>query len=485
MKAIGNFVMSASLFVSCGQAPQPPKQAPDTLSPAVTTAPALTSSEMRHYSGISTQFFDKMLAGRFNGSVLVAKNGVVVFERYHGLKHPGKKNEKDSLDEHTSFHLASVSKTFTAMATLKLWQDGKLDIHDSVHKYLPAFPADGTTIENLLSHRSGLSNYVHFMDASGWNKHQMMTNADVLNYLSTHIHETRNRPPGKHFEYSNTNYALLALIIEKVSGLPYPEFMARTFFQPLQMNDTYVYTQADSARSMISYYQTGRPFRIEYNDMVYGDKNIYSTVRDLNKWDQALRGGQLFTKQVLDSAYAPYSFEKPGQRNYGLGWRMLLIPNGKKLIYHNGWWHGNRTVFVRMLDENATIIALCNNDYKRVYNSKQLSDLFGDYRQGQTFEDSDSDPSDPSGSTVSNGDPSGATLAGAAPTQGTAANPTSGTAVAARPATTAKTASVHHTKRTAARHHVVKKAVRKTNGAVASQKKKAVKKKPATAAASR
>jgi CubicO group peptidase (beta-lactamase class C family) len=199
----------------------------------------------------------------------------------------------------------------------------------------------------------------------------------------------------RHFEYSNTNYALLALIIEKVSGLPYPEFMSKTFFEPLKMQDTYVYTLADSARSMSSYYITGRPFRMEFLDLVYGDKNVYSTVRDIYKWDQALRDGQFFSKGVLDSAYAGYSFEKPGQKNYGLGWRMLFIPNGKKLIFHNGWWHGNRTVFIRMLDENATIIALSNNDYKNVYASKRLCDLFGDYRQGHTNFEEETDPSDP------------------------------------------------------------------------------------------
>ena len=89
----------------------------------------------------------------------------------------------------------------------------------------------------------------------------------------------------------------------------------------------------------------------------------------------------------------PYSFEKPGKKNYGLGWRMLLIGNGKKLVYHNGWWHGNRTVFIRMLDENATIIALSNNDNSRVYASKKLCDLFGDYKQGKdNFDDSENEP---------------------------------------------------------------------------------------------
>jgi CubicO group peptidase (beta-lactamase class C family) len=112
---------------------------------------------------------------------------------------------------------------------------------------------------------------------------------------------------------------------------------------------------------------------------VYGDKNIYSTVRDLLKWDQALHNGQLFKKETLEAAYSGYSFERPGINNYGLGWRMFLLRNGKKFIYHNGWWHGNRTAFYRLLDENVTIIALSNNDSKKVYSAKKLADRFGNY----------------------------------------------------------------------------------------------------------
>jgi CubicO group peptidase (beta-lactamase class C family) len=131
---------------------------------------------------------------------------------------------------------------------------------------------------------------------------------------------------------------------------------------------------------------------MEYLDLVYGDKNIYSTPDDMLKWDAALRGGVLFKKSTLDSAYTPYSLEKPGKRNYGLGWRMIVVPDGKKLIYHNGWWHGNRTVFIRMMEENATIIALCNNDNKRVYSAKKLCDIFGNYQQSRESEEPENDP---------------------------------------------------------------------------------------------
>jgi CubicO group peptidase (beta-lactamase class C family) len=186
---------------------------------------------------------------------------------------------------------------------------------------------------------------------------------------------------------------LLALIIEKASGQSYANFITNTFFKPLQMQDSYVFNLTDTAMAEKSYKRNGRLFRLEYLDQVYGDKNVFSTTHDLLKWDIALRSGTLFAPATLDSAYMPYSFEKPGKRNYGLGWRMLLEPNGKKLIYHNGWWHGNRTVFIRMIDENATIIALCNNDNSRVYASKKLCDLFGDYRQGRdSFDDSENEP---------------------------------------------------------------------------------------------
>jgi len=400
MKGIGYFVLSVTLLVaSCGHA-QDPKVVPqaDTLSPTPSTIPALTGPELERYSAITARFFDSMLRGRFNGSVLVAKNGVILYERYKGFGNPRLK--KDSIGAHTAFHLASMSKTFTAMGTLKLWQDGKLDIHDPVAKYLAGFPYPGISIETLLNHRSGLHNYVHFMYKPEVDKHKLLSNQDVLQYIINHAkdRDVFSGQVNRHFEYSNTNFALLAMIIEKVSGLPYPEYMARTFFQPLQMQDTYVFNLSDSAKAMSSYYQSGRPFRMEFLDLVYGDKNIYSTVRDIYKWDQALRNGQLFSKGVLDSAYAGYSFEKPGQRNYGLGWRMLFIPNGKKLIYHNGWWHGNRTVFIRMLDENATIIALSNNDYKYVYSAKRLCDLFGDYRQShESFDEGESDPASDAG----------------------------------------------------------------------------------------
>ena len=395
MKTICCYLLAASFLVCCGQSPAVKQPAPKTqdstlLALANPRPKTLRPDEFKLYNTASRRFFDSLFAHGFNGGLVVAHNGVVVYERYSGFKDPRK--HKDSVNIHTAFHLASVSKTFTAMAILKLWEEGKLDIHDDISKYLTGFPP-GISIKNLLSQRSGLRNYVHFMDQSGWDKRRYLSNADLLQYIIQHHDQVIYTTAGRHFEYSNTNYAFLALIIEKVSGETYNEFLTKTFFLPLQMQDTYVYATQDSSRATRSYRLSGRAYPTEYLDMVYGDKNIYSTPEDMLKWDAALRGGIMFKESTLDSAYTPYSNEKRGKRNYGLGWRMIVYPYGKKLIYHNGWWHGNRTVFIRMMEENATIIALCNNDNKRVYASKKLCDVFGNYQQShENFEEPDNDP---------------------------------------------------------------------------------------------
>jgi CubicO group peptidase (beta-lactamase class C family) len=142
------------------------------------------------------------------------------------------------------------------------------------------------------------------------------------------------------------------------------------------MNDTYVFTMKDSARSMPSYDWRGRQIGLSYLDTGFGDKNIYSTPEDLLKWDQAMYSNQIFTPETLDEAYTPYSNEKPGIRNYGFGWRMNVYPDGRKVIYHNGWWHGNNTVFIRMIQDSVTIIVLGNKYDHAIYKSKKMSEIF-------------------------------------------------------------------------------------------------------------
>jgi CubicO group peptidase (beta-lactamase class C family) len=374
-------IFSVTLF-GCGSTTKKSKNNSSDSTGYVAPAPGNISPEdfNRYYTGIK-DYYEKNLVGRgFNGGILVAKKGRIIFEDYHGFFNLQK---KDSLNSHSAFHLASVSKTFTAMAVLKLAEMGKLSLADSLQKFFPSFPYDNITVKLLLNHRSGLPNYIHFMEKLGWNKKQYCSNQDVLDYMIKYKPVASR--PNTHFNYCNTNYALLALIIEKASGQTYADFLKQVFFKPLHMNDTYVFNMAtDSAIAMPSYDWRGKQEGYTFLDTGFGDKNIYSTPEDLFKWDQALYTNQLFTKETMEEAFTPYSNEKPGVRNYGLGWRMNVYPDGKKVIYHNGWWHGNNTVFIRMIQDSVTIIVLGNKYNRAIYESKKMADVFG---SGLTIED--------------------------------------------------------------------------------------------------
>ena len=338
----------------------------------------ITNTEADKIKNACQAWYDTVLSLKgFNGGMIVAKDGNIVFEKYSGTGHlPG----SDIITDSTPMHIASISKTFTAMAVLKLRQDGKLNIDDEFSKYFPAFNYPGLTIRCLLNHRSGLPNYNYFMETVGWDKSRFIKNEDVLDYLITRkalLPEVL--PPGTHFSYCNTNYALLALLIEKVTGLKYADYMNRNFFKPLQMNHTYVFSLADTLKAIPSYNWRGTPETFNFLDQVYGDKNIYTTPRDLLTWGRALNSGLIFTAETLTQAYAPYSNEKPGQHNYGLGWRMNIFPDGNKIIYHNGWWHGSNATFIRLLKEKATIIVIGNRFTRAVYHAKVLTSIFGDY----------------------------------------------------------------------------------------------------------
>jgi CubicO group peptidase (beta-lactamase class C family) len=311
----------------------------------------------------------------FNGQILIAKNGTVIYEKTVGF---ADMRTKDSLNSNTPMHIASISKTFTGMAVLHLMEQGKLSLEDSLEKYFPEFPYKDITVKMLLSHRSGLPNYLHYLSEIK-SKDTCYSNQDVLNSLYS-IKPNPEARPGKKFNYCNTNYVLLAMIIEKVTGESFPAYMKKEFFTPLQMTNTFVYANQDTLTPTPSFEWTGRFWDPDPFDCTYGDKNIYTTAEDLLKWDQALNSGQLFKKETLDSAYTPLSNERRSIHNYGLGWRMMIFPNGKKFIYHNGRWHGSNAVFVRFPDENATMIIIGNKYNSSIYNSaRKAYNLFGSY----------------------------------------------------------------------------------------------------------
>ena len=272
----------ASLFIvfciSCNVAPAEKEPVDDSLRYYPPTPGKIDKQEFRQYFRKLSAFFDTtLLKSNFNGGILIAREGAIIYERYQGFADLRK---KDTLTDTTSFHIASTGKTFTAMAVLRLVQENRLGLNDTIDKFFPGFPYPGITVKMLLNHRSGLPNYVYFVYNSGWDVKKLASNEDVLQVMYTHK-PNRSFPPDKHFSYSNTNFVLLAMIVEKVTGMHFAQYMQQYFFGPLQMRHTYVFTLADTARAQPSFTGRGTYWENDFLDATYGDKNIYSTPRDL------------------------------------------------------------------------------------------------------------------------------------------------------------------------------------------------------------
>ncbi|UYQ95193.1 beta-lactamase family protein [Chitinophaga horti] len=322
-------------------------------------------------------YAEKLKRSGFNGAILVARKGVVLYENYNGFEDF---KTRTPLTDSSSFQLASVSKTFTGMAIMHLVEKAQLSLEDSLQHFFPDFPYKGITVRMLLNHRSGLPNYLYFCDSLWPDRNKLMTNNDVIGLMIKHRPRIQHLP-NTHFQYCNTNYLLLASIVEKVSGEKFPDFMQHTFFQPLDMYNTFVDDGLRPKRphQTVSHDFRGRPEPDVNFDGVVGDKGIYSTAQDMLKWDQALYSGKLFSDATLKEAFQPYSNEKPGIRNYGLGWRLMVYPDStRNIVYHNGWWHGNNTVFYRFVHDSTTLVILGNRYNRAIYHAvKPIREVLG------------------------------------------------------------------------------------------------------------
>ena len=226
--------------------------------------------------------------GDLSGGILVAKGDKIIFEKYRGF---GRENMQMPIDANTPLHVASVSKTMTAMAVLKLVEAGKLKMEDDLTKFFPKFPYKEITVFSLLSQRSGLPKYEHFdqgiKPAPEELKKEFLTNQDVLDMLIKYKPELA-RLSNTGFMYCNTNFALLALIVEKVTATPFPEAMQEIVFKPLKMNHTYIFQKKDITTASQSFYSGYRLYPLANLDLIYGDKNVYTTPRDLLNFSIAL-----------------------------------------------------------------------------------------------------------------------------------------------------------------------------------------------------
>lgn len=341
-----------------------------------TATEVLTEEEtpivIERYSDSETQKVSKKLdsllirinkRNDFHGSLLVAKNGKVLYSNQIGYTDFSK---KELIDETSVFQLASVSKQFTAVAIMMLYERNLLQLTDNVKVYFPDFPYEGVTIKNLLNHTAGLPKYFWIAEHK-WKQKKAPTNSEMMSLLEASNVQGYFKA-GRNFDYSNTNYFVLASIVEKISGSNFGNFLKKNIFDPLEMKNSFVYSfENDSikANQLDGYrlYRGWKHLKINatVNDAVVGDKNVYATSEDLFKWTLGLNSGKLLSKKSLDLMYAKgetiYGREIP----YGFGFR--IDTKNENTIYHYGKWNGFSTGLTQYSEDDLVVIILEHTSY--------------------------------------------------------------------------------------------------------------------------
>jgi len=312
--------------------------------------------------------FTKLSKGYwFNGSVAYLEKGCLIYQKSFGFSNF---RTKDTLNNSSAFQLASVSKMFAAMSAMILKEEGSIEYDIDIKNYIPAFPYEGVTTRMLLTHRAGLSRYMTLAHEQWTNKTIPMTNTDMLDLFEEHIPDPYFKPDNG-FHYCNTNYAIIACIVEAITDIPYSEFVKKKIFDPLGMDDSFVYHMDED--TVVSFYVetevTGhnyrgwRPIRArnEYLNGVTGDKGIYTSIEDLAKFDRAITLNLLVSDSTMQEAFTPGSPKYWKRKdNYGFGWR--IKESEDSTAFHFGWWKGFRAYYIRDNRNSKSLIVLTNKD---------------------------------------------------------------------------------------------------------------------------
>lgn len=317
-----------------------------------------------------SELYDK---GNFNGSVLVAENGNVIFEKSYGI---ADEQTNRKLNDSTIFELASVSKQFTAMGIVQLVKEGKLSYEDDITKYIPELnDYKGITIKNLLNHTGGLPDYMELADKN-WDKSKIATNDDILK-LFNQVKPKKLFEPNEKWDYSNTGYLILATIIERVSGQKFGQYLHEKIFKPMDMKNTFVYRRryepkeiqnyangyiySDSLQKKILPDEMGKDFYVVFLDGIVGDGMVNSNPKDLLKWDRVLYENNLINDQDRNLIFSSTMTKDSSQTDYGFGWMIGNTKTYGKIASHSGGWAGYISYIERNLDNDKTIIILQNN----------------------------------------------------------------------------------------------------------------------------
>ena len=299
----------------------------------------------------------------FHGSLLVAKNGKVLYDNHVGYADFKK---KELLNEASVFQLASVSKQFTAAAIMLLYERNQIQLTDTVNKYFPDFPYENITIKNLLNHTSGLPRYFWVAEHE-WHQEKAPTNSEMMAFLESSKAQ-RYFKPGRNFDYSNTGYFVLASIVEKVSGSSFSAFVKKNIFDPLEMNDSFVFSSENdnTIENQLDGYRLYRGWRHlkinnTVNDAIVGDKNVYSSSKDLFKWTLGLNSGKLLSQESLNLMYSKGETVYGRKIPYGFGLR--INTKDQNTIYHYGKWNGFSTGLTQYQEDELVVIILEHTSY--------------------------------------------------------------------------------------------------------------------------
>jgi CubicO group peptidase (beta-lactamase class C family) len=308
-------------------------------------------------------------AGLFDGSVLVAQNGQVIFSKGYGF---ADRENKILNTPQTKFRIASVTKQFTAMAVLLLQEQGKLTIDDGICNYITDCPElfKPIKIRHLLSQSAGIPNSTAYSMPGD----QMVSKSATLFFQ-----------PGAQFKYQDVTFNIAGRIIETVSGQSYADFLKQNIFEPLGMSNTAVddMKQTDLAKG---YSNAGGDIALQPAHGLFAEGAIYSTVEDMYLWDQALYTDKLLPQSALKAMFTPqvavpdgeyYGFDGSTGWSYGFGW--FIAPKELGYVIHGGMLPGYRTEIRRYIDDKTTIILLTNHEAVALYTTAEAiaEKLFG------------------------------------------------------------------------------------------------------------
>lgn len=293
---------------------------------------------------------------KFNGSVLVAKNGKVLLNKGYGYKN---KVEQVYNDTSTIYQIGSITKTFTAAIILRLQDEKMLSLNDKITKYIADYPnGDDITIENLLTHTSGIFEYLQSKEYAKENFIKPISIGTLISFFKS---QKRLFKSGEKFSYTNSGYILLAFIIEKITGKKYEQVVRDVIFEPLQMTHSgFDLRNLNDSNKAINYDNINKKRLI--SEPVFdsthapGCGNIYSTATDLYKWDRALYGNKIVSQSFLQKAYIPY------KAKYGYGW-FIDSSYSKFNVFHGGGTPGFHSHIQRFINDDVCIVLLSNNAY--------------------------------------------------------------------------------------------------------------------------